>query len=227
MKGELMMKQSYFFAAKGTRARVAAGVAMMLVAWQAPGAFAWSEGGHMAVASIAYGELTPGAKAKVDALLGQHPDAATWTQEHAATDPAMGQYLFMRASLWPDEIRRTGNAFDHPNWHFVDYPLAAPFQQVPDDIASPYPDDDVLFGIATSEDTLKADAALTPARAASLSWLVHLVGDIHQPLHCATLIEAPDFFGSEGRPGRQLAVCGRRWENHEVAHLLGSLAVRP
>ena len=35
------------------------------------------------------------------------------------------------------------------------------------------------------------DAAVAPAeRAASLSWIIHLVGDIQQPLHCVTLINA-------------------------------------
>ena len=90
----------------------------------------------------------------------------------------------MRSSTWPDEIRRSGSPYDHPDWHFIDYPLRPPaFPLEP----GPKPTDDILFGIAQCENTLSDTNANPELRAAYLSWLIHLVGDIHQPLHCASL----------------------------------------
>lgn len=142
----------------------------------------------MIVAAIAYKQLTPAAQQQTTATLQAHPAMAKWKEQlekDHPTDP--GAYFFMRASTWPDEIRRGNSPYDHPAWHYVDYPLTPPdfpFVAVRD------PQDNVLFGIEASEKTLR-DAAATPEqRAAALSWLIHLVGDLHQPLHCAELVNA-------------------------------------
>ena len=160
---------------------------------------AWSGPGHAAVAVMAYRELAanPALRTKLTDLLKGHPAFNAWKQEFDAkksTFPAgldLGMFLFIRASTWPDAIRGTHDPklkpFDHPNWHFVDYPLTPPtFATGP----SPAPADDVLFGIAQSAETLANKNAARVQRAASLSWLIHLVGDLHQPLHGATLISA-------------------------------------
>jgi hypothetical protein len=67
----------------------------------------------------------------------------------------------------------------------VDYPLKSPWYSV---LPSPTPDDDILYGIQQCEDILGDDSVPATTRAAYLSWLIHLLGDIHQPLHCATLV---------------------------------------
>jgi hypothetical protein len=58
----------------------------------------------------------------------------------------------------------------------------------------------VLFGISESMRTLSNTTAQAVERASSLSWLIHLVGDIHQPLHCVALITQgfPPPKGDEG-----------------------------
>ena len=86
-------------------------------------------------------------------------------------------YVFMRSSSWPDEIRRSGSLYDHPNWHFIDYPLRPPdFALEPD----PLPTDNVLYGIAQCEKVLTDTNAGAELRAVYLSYLIHLVGDMHQ-----------------------------------------------
>jgi hypothetical protein len=101
----------------------------------------------------------------------------------------------MRSSTWPDEIRRAGNKYDHPNWHFIDYPLRPPgFAFEP----GPKPDDDVLYGVAQCEKVLSDAKADPEFRAAYLSYLIHLVGDMHQPLHCASLFTAAYPNGDKG-----------------------------
>jgi hypothetical protein len=93
----------------------------------------------------------------------------------------------MRASTWPDEIHHRGNPYDHPDWLFVDYPLKPPLFPVE---PGPEPNNDALYGIAQAKKAL-ADSKTSPEeRAVYLSWLIHLVGDMHQPLHCGTIFDS-------------------------------------
>ena len=163
---------------------------------------AWSAGGHMTVAGIAFDELSPATQQKSTALLRHHPSAHQWLQQYRPRrDPAVGRYLFMRASLWPDEIRRSGNPIDHPDWHYVDYPLTAPYAHIPIGVPRPQPANDILTGIHDSIEILGDGTAAEATRAAYLSWLIHLIGDIHQPLHCASLINSTTYPAPEGDRG--------------------------
>ena len=106
----------------------------------------------------------------------------SFTSESANLD--LPAFIFIRSSTWPDEIRRRKSPYNHPKWHYIDYPLKPtkfPVEPGPD------PTDDILYGIGQCEKTL-ADIKATPEeRAVYLSWLIHLVGDIHMPLHCCSL----------------------------------------
>ena len=148
-------------------------------------AFAWSVAGHYVIAAEAFRQLPPELKAQAVEVLKAHPDYAKWAKAyHPNPNFDLAAYVFMRSSTWPDEIRRSGSPYDHPDWHFIDYPLRPPaFPLEP----GPKPEDDVLFGIAQCEKTLSDTNASPELRAAYLSWLIHLVGDLHQPLHCASL----------------------------------------
>lgn len=193
---------------------------------------AWSGPGHAAVAALAYRGLASNVPLRnrlVD-LLRSHPAFAVWKVEFDAThaqlpaDVDLGMFLFIRASTWPDDIRNTTDPklapFDHPNWHFVDYPLRAPsFASGP----SPAPTDDVLFGLKRSLATLADKKATPQQRAAALSWIIHLIGDIHQPLHCATLFnavfKAPD--GDRGGNGFLVFETAAKMQHHETTKLHG------
>lgn len=150
---------------------------------------AWSSPGHMEIAAIAYRDLSAADKTNVIEILKHHPDYQKWQETYTASesDFDFGTFIFMRASTWPDEIRRKGNPYDHPAWHFIDYPLEPPdFPDKP----SPSPNNDILFGISEAEKIILNTNATPEARGAYLSWLIHLTGDIHQPLHCATLVNS-------------------------------------
>ena len=156
-----------------------------------PRASAWSAPGHMIVTSLAYDQLTPAERMKFDAILRGHAKYATWKKAYPATGlPGLPleKYVALLASHYPDEIRNHDNPETFPEWHYIDYPLLPPdFPMKP----APTPGDDVLTGI---EKSAKAVRGLTKVfdvrtRAKMLSFLLHLVGDIHQPLHCETLFD--------------------------------------
>jgi len=161
---------------------------------------AWSGPGHMVIAAEAYRQLPPDLQKRVTEILKAHPAYSKWETAFAKYGDGMDlqTFIFMSASTWPDQIRRGGGAdsqYDHPHWHYIDYPLTPPdFPKLP----GPAQDDDVLYGVAQCEKFL-ADANATPVlKAVYLSYLVHLVGDMHQPLHCCSLVTATYPKGDKG-----------------------------
>lgn len=141
--------------------------------------FAWNSVGHRVIAQIAYDQLTPIAKEKVDAL--------TAVLFHSKYPEAR----FLKAATWPDSIRK--QMPQYTSWHYIDLPF------VKDNAHSFSPHtENVVTEIANAE-TIVANSANTDARRAQyLSFLIHFVGDIHQPLHCVTLYSAQFPKGDKG-----------------------------
>jgi hypothetical protein len=93
-----------------------------------PPAKAWSGAGHQVIAAEAYRQLSPDLQKKVTEILKAHPDYAKWKESFTSESPNLDlpAFIFIRSSTWPDEIRRRGNQYDHPHWHYIDYPLKPP-----------------------------------------------------------------------------------------------------
>jgi hypothetical protein len=152
-------------------------------------AWAWNSTGHMLIASLAYDQMPPAVRAQWAAVLKLNPDFPKWEQTFPKDEPGLDfdRYLFMRASSWPDDIRKSGSPYDHPTWHYIDYPLEMPSCPM---IPAPANTKDILFGL-NREEKIVSDPAASPAdRGAAAAWIIHLVGDIEQPLHCVTLVNA-------------------------------------
>lgn len=185
------------------------GLALLLVHTAAQ---AWNGAGHQVIAAEGYRQLSPALQKKVAGALKAHPQFEKWKAAFVGNreDLDFGLYLFMRSSTWPDEIRREGGEYDHPKWHFIDYPLR-PFRFPVEPDASP--GDDILYGLRQAERSLSDRKAPPRERAIYLSWLIHLLGDLHQPLHCASLFNRAfpngdkggnDFFVKPGERGISL-----------------------
>lgn len=120
---------------------------------------AWGPEGHALVARIAESQLTPAARAKIAVILG--PDVT-----------------LVSISSWADQIRRT-----RPNsgpWHYIDIPIDKSHA----DMARDCSNNDCVVAQIELDKKLVGDPA-TPAlqRKEALMFLVHFIGDMHQPLH--------------------------------------------
>jgi len=198
-------------------------ILVVLLALVCSWARAWSSGGHMLIAAEAFRDLPPDIQSRTTKLLMAHPDYLKWEDAFSKTSNLkLPVYIFMRASTWPDDIRRRGNQYDHPEWHYIDYPLKPPgFSMEP----GPTPDNDVLYGISQCEKMLSDTNAPDTVRGVYLSWLIHLIGDLHQPLHCSSLVNAAYPSGDKGgnnfyvRPGDRAIRLHSLWDG-----LLGTSA---
>ncbi len=179
-------------------------------------AFAWSNPGHMAVAAVAYDELTPTERTKILGVLRQHQDLSQ-INSGFRTSPD-DRSFFMAAATWPDLIRNdahytesTDDPYDtqkpavakidyhdklkHRGWHFhntyfwADTPPAGNLPTTAPVNAVGVVK--VLVGqIGSNEDAKE--------KAYDLMWLFHLVGDLHQPLHAVSAVSRQHPDGDHG-----------------------------
>ncbi len=121
--------------------------------------YAWGPEGHSLIARIAEAQLTPEVHAKVVAILGAGVSMAS-------------------VSSWPDSIRRE-RAETGP-WHYIDIPIDKPHRDMARDCAK---GDCVVQKIEDFEAVLRDPNAAPTARREALMFVIHFVGDMHQPLH--------------------------------------------
>lgn len=174
---------------------------LLCLATVSPKADAWNATGHMAVAGIAYDGLTPKTKFAVNALLARQRDYPKWMTDLPAGYIDRARYAFMRASTWPDEIRKTPD--DRPTWHYSDIAIVAP-GYTPDPAALLPQTPNAETQIVAESKLLTDKTATDGERAFALCWVEHLVGDVHQPLHSASLFASVFPKGDKGGNSEQL-----------------------
>jgi hypothetical protein len=143
----------------------------------------------MVTGALAYQVLKqddPAAAAKAVELLKQTPQyARDWKPAADALPEAdRGEYLFMMAARWADDIR--GGSYDRPTWHYLGLAFKPPGQ--PDWLTEIVPASVNAVTAFEQNRTLARTAPDPDARAVALCWLFHLVGDIHQPLHAGGMV---------------------------------------
>ena len=155
------------------RLRLGALLAVVALALLPSPAAAWWEYGHETVGEIAIRIVQPRTRAAIADLLRQSAKLET---------PTCPARTIEQLSVWPDCIKTLGDRFSYAySWHFQDADICKPFD-VKADCAS---GNCVSVQIARAQ-RMVADRKLPPRdRLMALAFLVHFVGDLHQPLHSA------------------------------------------
>ena len=139
-----------------------ASIALVLVLTVPASALAWGPNGHRVVGRIAANHLTDEAAVAVAALIGPEglDQVATWADE-IRSDPA-----------WQPPAKNPSP------WHFISIDDQETLETTARD-----PKGDVLEAIERFSAVLRDPQAARPAKQEALRFLVHFVGDVHQPLH--------------------------------------------
>jgi hypothetical protein len=182
----------------------------------------------MMVAAVAYSKLKSEVRTKVDALLRLNPDYPSWLTLIPDGTPVATRkkMIFMIAATWPDRIKtdpdyvtdgtHNGNrspsdltvanpntGYDdmhrHKYWHFVD----TGFSNDGNTVLSP-PTQNAQTRITPFKGVLASSTEPKDKKSYDLSWLEHLVGDVHQPLHATARFTMEDTDGDEGGNGVDL-----------------------
>jgi hypothetical protein len=132
--------------------------------------WAWGPQGHRTVGAIAERLLSPTTHEMVLKLLADDRDKFG--------NPS-GRSTLESVSMWADEIR--GTPADHPSWHYDDVPVCGSEPKARYCPGRQCNSEQLKRLIGVLADT----GAAAGERNEALKWVVHLVGDIHQPLHAA------------------------------------------
>jgi hypothetical protein len=156
----------------------------------------------MTVAMIAWRNLPASARSKITELLKNHPAYSDWRVGSLPQVEAEA-YRFCQAATWPDAIRDPSNPFHRENKppdHYVDLPHSVNGYPIPPGHSKEevLKSENILRRMQNCVDGLKSDAVSPAEKAKLLCWLLHLWGDVHQPLHCATQFSARFPKGDKG-----------------------------
>jgi hypothetical protein len=216
--------------------------------WAVP-AVAWNSFGHMEAAAVAWTQLTPAAKMEATRLLKLNPQYRTWTQ--GVPDDQRDQVAFVKAATWPDQIKslkdyqndgdKNGDVapntpeasqnigyddhFRHKYWHFIDEPFSTDGTA----LEQPVPPN-AQTQVAIFKKTLSDTTASDDKRSYDLAWLLHLIGDLHQPLHATSRFTHAEPDGDAGGNDVKITCtkCGSARELHAFWDgLLGPTSAPP
>jgi len=141
-----------------------------------PRAFPWGCEGHRVVALIALDQLNSHARTEANTLLeGPVYDATLRRFCPASNLPPLADL-----ASWADDVRNQRK--ETAGWHFIDIPLGARKKSVTE--ACPA-SGCVTSAIRQQVEVLRSASASKRQKAEALMFVVHFVGDLHQPLHAA------------------------------------------
>jgi len=172
---------------------------------------AWNDAGHMTIARLAWDELTVDERESVTEIISHHPHREALLQKDKPAEASEHEWMFLRGAVWSDYVRPPKSfpreeVATHPlfkyhrgPWHYVNFPYTVgqisheiPERHLPDEtnilkeleltmkiIGKDRLGDQGRVGNITDEQN----------RAVRLTWLSHLVGDLHQPLHVIALVD--------------------------------------
>ena len=164
---------------EGPIVKRANGACLLTLALALP-TWAWGPQGHTLVALIAAMRLDCSARTHV-------ADPPPPPADAEALADAMAD-----ASTWADEIKHVSEGSGTGNWHFLD--LAD--SDGGDEIAERHPGGDCITAkLSELRQALEAGQGLhfqnhNYSSADVLRFIIHFMGDLHQPLHCATNADA-------------------------------------
>lgn len=165
------------------RSRVAIGVICLILITPTL-TLSWGAGGHMMTAQIAFDRLNPRAKAQARRLLAIQINPAAVTRRSRN---------FINASHWADDLRPFPEFDSFKELHFIDKFFSEDGTPLPTDL----PPNNIVTALEENVNILKTSTD-NNARAQALRFIIHFVGDIHQPLHAASRVSAALPTGDRG-----------------------------
>jgi S1/P1 Nuclease len=165
---------------------------------------AWNGTGHRLVASIAWDNLSDTTRKKIVNLMRQAPKGNCLRELFNANDGE--REFFVAAATWPDILRggkgipKQCTDLHKPEWHFKDRfwsGVSGDSQNPPKDLNRPLAKINAVERLEKFRSFVNGNGKVGD-RAMGVAWMIHLVGDIHQPLHTSGRVTATEQNGDVG-----------------------------
>jgi hypothetical protein len=185
-------------------------------------AHAWNDTGHKVVSRLAWEYMTPLARDKTIALLMSAPadaDLANLLATDARPQAVREQEFFLRASTWADMMRdgkfpARREKYHKSSWHYINFFWEPAPDGTPRDRTDMKPEpENIVERLQHFQSVLAETSQEQSQRAIALAWVLHLVGDIHQPLHNSARVTATEPEGDRGGNLFVLDTTGARVRN--------------
>jgi len=201
----------------------------------APAVHAWDATGHRLTAYVAWEFMTPRQRQNMMEILPHHPRfEQDFTRQmpdfiQQANEQEQQRWLLGQAAFWPDMARGFSRAnqqrYSRPDWHWIDGawvrgeatlqgnvyintdPRPSIFDPLPGNIRHESQADNVVTALEYSLARLAGVDTDNAARALALCWVLHLVGDLHQPLHTGGAV-TDNLFPDGDRGGNAIRIRG-------------------
>ena len=216
---------------------------LLLTFGLASSTFGWDATSHRLSAYVAWEALAPNQREQLSAILEKHP---RYQSDFLDVMPAnvmlageqeQARWLFGQAAIWPDLTRSFEGddlvRYNRPTWHYIDgawirgnaqqgnvYVGAEPLPSIHGESSAPIEHEadvrNVVQGIEYNLEVLQHPLSNSRERALALCWVLHLIGDIHQPLHSGALVSSELFVNGDRGGNGILTQAGNlhsRWDS--------------
>ena len=151
--------------------------------------YAWDHPGHMVTANIAFSEIErtrPELIDKLGLLFLRHPDTAPfWVAAGEAKGKERVRRMFIECARWADDSKFTPR--DMLTWHTARWAVvakdASPTVKAAVAARGGKPAGQAIEALALNFGMVANPESSPAERALALCWVMHVMGDIHQPLH--------------------------------------------
>ncbi len=188
--------------------------------------FAWDDVGHRTTAYIAWQRMSPATREAVIKILRAAPEdshlSAFYMQYGPEPEQTRKLEYFMLVATWADIVRDRSfenrqKKYHKSNWHYDD----TFWKQVGGklEVLSGFEEGGVAVQRLTEYDKLLRDASASDKdKAIAIAWIMHLTGDIHQPLHTSARVTETEPKGDQGGNLFLLTPQGTPRENQQNLH---------
>lgn len=202
-------------------------LSFIALCFAAPAVYAWHDTGHKLLARIAFEKLDESARQRVTAVLRAHPRFTQDFATHIPTEIAGGDekakalWNFQHASIWPDLVPNVSDTvrdeYHRGTWHYINLPV---YLTEHDKLALSGKLDhntsmsfkpplrqglNIVQALQGNLLVWRDETAPDADKAIALCWIIHLTGDIHEPLHNVALFSTR-YFPKGDRGGNSIVV---------------------
>ncbi len=188
--------------------------------------FGWDDAGHKISAYIAWERMTPQARSAATKILLSAPedsDLSVFYLQDSRSAAAKERELFMIAATWADIVRdkkfkNRNSKYHHGTWHYLDtfWREANGKIELVTELKSD--EENAVERLFTFDKVLRDASASDADKAIALAWILHVGGDIHQPLHDSARVTEYDPKGDQGGNLFMLSPKGAQGENRVTLH---------
>lgn len=204
-------------------------LAIALTLLGASTSWGFSPGGHRVIAEIAWRQLDESSRKNYVSLIKQHPrfeeDFVGWMPDSVrdGDDALRDHWIFLEAACWADypsgyKDEQLKWKYRRGPWHYINFPTYLSESDADridlstvnrsEHFGGPFRDQyrlNIIQAIKANWAGLRDENRTSEQRAIHLCWVMHLLGDSHQPLH-STALFTPDVFPRGCRGGNEIDV---------------------